>query len=93
MYRVTWCFWRRDDKRHPHNNAAVRKHSMLFQCRASVEDWVNIETALGGCHMFALSIQQTQRRRRLIGIGLAMGIKDVLFNFIYITLHATPARV
>ena len=32
MYRVIWCFWRRDEKRHPHNNAAVRKHGTITQC-------------------------------------------------------------
>ena len=42
--------------------------------------WVNIETALVKCHVFAQSIQQTrdrlvlgQRRRRLTGIEPAMG--------------------
>ena len=43
--------------------------------------WVNIETALGECHVFAQSIQQTQwwilvlvqRRRWLTGIEPAMG--------------------
>ena len=41
-------------------------HPILFQSWASVEDclWVNIETALGECHVFAdvaQSIHQTQR--------------------------------
>ena len=42
--------------------------------------WVNIETALGKCHVFAQSIHQTndgfvlgQRRRQLTGIDPAMG--------------------
>ena len=63
MYRVVWCFWRRDGKRHPHN-AAVKNTvqspkavSMTGQRRRL---WVNIETALGECHVFARSIQQTQ---------------------------------
>ena len=31
MYRVVWCFWRRDEKCHPHS-AAVRKHGTITQC-------------------------------------------------------------
>ena len=31
MYRVIWCFWRRDEKRHPHDNAAVRKYGTITQ--------------------------------------------------------------
>ena len=30
MYRVIWCFWRRDWKRHPHNTA-VRKYGTITQ--------------------------------------------------------------
>ena len=60
MYCVIWCFWRRDRKRHPHKNAALKKHgtnpvSMSGQRRRL---WVNIETALGECHVFVQSIQQ-----------------------------------
>ena len=36
----------------------------MFQCLASVEDWVNFETVLGDCHVcadvLAQIIQQTQ---------------------------------
>ena len=64
MYRVIWCFWRRDGKRHPHNNAAVRKHgkspNAVSFSGQRLGLWVNIETALGECHVFAQSIQQTQ---------------------------------
>ena len=50
---LSGVFWRRFEKRHPHNNAAVRKtqcnHPKLFQCRTSFLDcgstlkqhWVN----------------------------------------------------
>ena len=45
MYRVIWCFWRRNAKRHhPAYSLACRSHKTrynhprLFQCRASVED-------------------------------------------------------
>ena len=48
--------------RHQHN-AALGKHGTITQCcfneGASVEDWVNIETALVECHVISQSIQQT----------------------------------
>ena len=39
MYRVIWCFWRRDRKRHPHSHphAAVRKHGTSTQGCLNVE--------------------------------------------------------
>ena len=46
VYRVIWCFWRRD-----------RKCYLSGQRRKL---WVNIETGLGECHVIAQSIHQTQ---------------------------------
>ena len=42
-------------RRHQHN-AAVSKHGTITQCQRL---WVNIETALIECHVFAQSIHQT----------------------------------
>ena len=36
MYRVIWCFWRRDVKRHQHN-AAVGKDGKITQCCSNDE--------------------------------------------------------
>ena len=80
------CIWRRVGKRHPHNNAAVSKHSTISQCCFNVgpasKKWVNIGTALGECHVFAdmlrvhsgprVGLVLGQRRRRLTGIEPAM---------------------
>ena len=57
MYRVIWCFWRRDRKRHPQNKV---QSVNVFQCRARVENcgstlkqhWVNAT--------FVQCIQQTK---------------------------------
>ena len=57
MYRVICCFWRRDGKRHLHNNTAVRKHGTITN---AVSMSGNIETALGKCNVFVQSLQQTQ---------------------------------
>ena len=34
MYRVIWCLWHRDGKRHPYNHLHVadRKHSTITRC-------------------------------------------------------------
>ena len=63
MSRVIWCFWCRDFQGHQHN-AAVRNTvqspnsvSMKVERRRL---WVNIETVLVWCHVFAQSIQQTR---------------------------------
>ena len=52
-----------DGERHPHN-AAVRKHVQSPNAVSMTGQrewlWVNIETALGECNVFAQSIQQTQ---------------------------------
>ena len=52
MYRVISCFWRRDGKCHPRNNAAVRKNGTItqfcFNAGQRRKLWVNIETAFIG---------------------------------------------
>ena len=60
MYRVTWCFWRRD----------VKSRNVVSMTGQRQRLWVKIETALVEIHVFAQSIQQTgdrlvlgQRRR------------------------------
>ena len=50
IYRVIWCFWRRNVKASP-------AYAMTGQRRRL---WVNIETALVECHVFTQSIQQTR---------------------------------
>ena len=83
MYRVIWCFWRRDVKRHPHSHqhAAVRKNGTITNAVSMSGQrrrlWFNIETALDECHVFVQSIQQTQRRRRLTSIDPAMGWPNI----------------
>ena len=83
------CFWRRDRKRHPHYNAAVRKHGtstqMLFQCRASVEDCgstLKQHEVDATCFLIcwrkinsrpSVGLVLGKRRRRFTGIEPAMG--------------------
>ena len=72
--RVIWCFWLRDEsitsivtpmQQSEHTVISPNAVSIPGQPRRL---WVNIETALGECHVFAQSIQQTQYSDRLYSV-------------------------
>ena len=82
MYRVIWCFWRRNRKHHPHSHphAARKKHCTITQCcfnGASAskavgstlkQHWVN-STCLGKVHSkLSDGLVLGQRHRRFAGI-------------------------
>ena len=84
MYRVIWCFWRWDEKRHPYNNAAVG-NTVQSPIAVSMSGqhlimWINIETAMVNATCLRKVSRRpsdgfvlSQRRRRLTGIEPAMG--------------------
>ena len=79
MYRVIWCFWRRDVKGHQYN-AAVRKHGTITQC--CLNDGPASKTVCQHWNSMCLRKEYNrhgdrlvlgQRRRRLTGIKPAIG--------------------
>ena len=81
MYRVIWCFWRRDGKRlriMQQSENTVQSPNAVSKTGQRRRVWFNSETALGECHVFAQYTADTvlvlgQRRRRLTGFKPAMG--------------------
>ena len=66
MHRVICCFWRRDESvtsivtpMQQSENTVQSPNAVLIPGQRPGL-CVNIETALGECHLFAQSIQQTQ---------------------------------
>ena len=84
LYRVIWCFWRRNVKASPvycSRQKTRYNHPMLFQRRASVEDcgstikqhWLNATCLRKVYNKPGDGLVLRQRCRRLTGIEPAMG--------------------
>ena len=71
MYRVIWCFWRRDGKRHPHT--AVRKQCTITQCCINVGPVLKLHCLRKVYSRPSDGLVLGQLRRRLTGIEPAMG--------------------
>ena len=84
MYCIIWCFWLQDGKRHQHNAAVSKHHTITQYC---FKEWASVEycgSTLKQHWVIATSLRKVysrlsdglvlgQPRRRLTGIEPAMG--------------------